>query len=130
MRALILAAGLAFAGAGPGPSVPATAAGARFEILLTPTSTGYDARCQSGCHWQTLSFTCAADCHAVIDANGVYPEATATQGDAAFAFRFYRLPNGWRMESLGGTGWETLGWGCGTFSCTARVTERGVSGPA
>lgn len=130
MRALILAAALALVGPLPASETPVPANAAHFEMVLTPTANGYAADCLTGCRWQSLSFECDNDCVAVIDANGVSLPATEKQGEAEFAFRFHRLPNGWQMESLGGTGWQTLGWGCGTGSCAARVTERGVSGPA
>jgi|GEM_PF-6654899 len=130
MRALILVVGLAIAGPVPASNTPSPAGPPHFEMVLTPTTSGYAAECLAGCSWRTLSFACATDCDAVIDADGVRVPATTEEGDPVFAFHFRRLSNGWRMESLGGTGWQTLGWGCGTGSCAARVTERGVSGPA
>jgi hypothetical protein len=130
MRAFVLAACVAIAGSTACAAAQSQTGGDIFQLELTPTASGYTARCASGCSWQTLSFACAEDCHAVIDANGVYPLATTKQGSAAFAFQLHRMADGWQMESLGGTHWRSLGWGCGAIGCTARVTESGVSGPA
>jgi hypothetical protein len=130
MRKMIVAAGVAAVAALSWALARPVVDDSKFRLELTPTATGYRAVCETGCRWESLSFDCAADCHAVIDANGVYPQATTKQGEAEFAFHLQRIGSGWRAESLGGTGWLSLGWSCGAAGCAARVTDHGVSGPA
>jgi hypothetical protein len=45
-----------------------------FKIVLSTTSNGFEARCEEGCVWKTLAYTCGAQstsCSATIDQFGV-----------------------------------------------------------
>lgn len=111
-------------------ATPAPPPASHFRIAFTRTTAGYTAECASGCKWTALAFECGDECTALIDESGVRIGTEAKIGDPVFAFRFHRTADGFRLVSLGGTGWTDLSWGCGVFSCTAHVDESGVSGSA
>lgn len=128
MRALLLA-GVVLAGLPAVTSRPVDRTPAHFQLTLTPTSDGYAASCTTGCSWKALTFTCADDCHAVIDEAGIDAPATTGHEGAAFAFTFHRKGRGWEAKRLTGTSWLSLGWSCGRLgACSAEVTETGVHG--
>lgn len=122
---LVFLAGIA----GSSPSAPVSQAPqGHFRLVLERSDSGFTAHCEAGCSWKELTFRCVADCHALIDANGVAlnPESRATT--SPFAFRLHPTVDGWAAESVAGTAWISLSYGCGTVACRARVTEFGVSG--
>ena len=111
-------------------ATPAPVPPSHFQIAFTRTASGYEAECSSGCKWISLSFSCVAECNAVIDDSGVEVGAATKAGDPAFAFHFHRTAEGFQLVSLGGTHWEGLSWSCGALPCVAHVDEGGVSGSA
>lgn len=98
-----------------------------FSLVLESSTTGWAARCESGCAWQRLSFGCERACAAIIDANGVATVGAQRLDSAAFRFRAERTPSGIRATSKGGTAWEKLGWSCRLNPCRARIDASGVS---
>ena len=50
-----------------------------FEIQVTKTSNGVEFRCESGCAWKHLSFSCKGDapCSSVVNELGNVPRANA-----------------------------------------------------
>jgi hypothetical protein len=125
----ILVAGLALFAGSASTTVPERAEPiASFSLVLESSSTGWAARCDSGCRWTQLSFNCERACGAIIDANGVVTLATQRQDSAAFRFVVEHTPTGAKATTRGGTAWQTLSWDCGVATCRARVNENGVSG--
>ena len=122
-----LLASLALLG-GAGTATPPAHVPAAFSLVLESTATGWAARCDSGCRWQRLSFTCERACAAIVDANGVRAVTVAVEEDAAFRFRVERTQRGIQATSTAGTAWRTLTWHCANQSCRARVDGLGVSG--
>jgi len=99
-----------------------------FSIVLTTTPTGWAAKCDAGCRWKELGFSCATACPAIVDANGVVTLASPRPEPTAFSFTVRHDHNGAQATSRGGTVWTTLGWDCRQSPCEVRVTETGVSG--
>ena len=99
-----------------------------FSIVLESTETGWAARCDSGCQWERLSFTCAGACAAVVDARGVRTVEAPLEERAAFRFRVERTGRAIRATAAEGTVWTLLTWSCDSGTCRARVDEQGVSG--
>ena len=103
-----------------------------FSVVLEHIPNGWAARCESGCRWGEVAFTCASSCGAIVDANGLVTLASARPDSTAFAFVVE-----WRGDAIvararSGTAWTTLRWACGQAPCRARVNEAGVgavSGP-
>lgn len=129
MRTLLLV-GLALVGSHAVPRPPAQATPAHFRMVISPDGDGYAATCSTGCHWHALNFSCSGDCQVVIDNGGVFINSTTRTEVPTFAFKFRPVEKGWQLESLAGTGWQTLGWRCGMLgACSAEVDETGVRGP-
>lgn len=123
---LILASGAGGSTAVPGnPRLPGAA---HFRIVLESSPTGFTARCDTGCFWRTLTYNCGSNCLAVLDVHGVRGGPATARPDAAFGFRIQGTASGWTAESLGGTFWNTLSYGCWSSRCRARVDEHGVTG--
>jgi hypothetical protein len=112
---------------GVGPATTPTAhAPAGFSLVLESTRTGWAAHCDSGCHWTTITLSCARSCDATIDANGVGPRA-APFVSPSFAFKVERTDREVRAIARTGTAWQTLTWTCFLDPCRARVDANGVS---
>lgn len=105
-----------------------TGSPATFEITLERSGEGWNAYCASGCEWTDLAVTCQNDCRVLIDANGVTinPEEPATA--RSFGFVVSGSGRNWQAESVTGTAWTKVGWGCRPFSCRVRLDEAGVGG--
>jgi hypothetical protein len=101
---------------------------AHFRIVWERSDSGFRAECAAGCLWKKLTFKCASGCRALIDANGLNPDSLATIQPSPFAFRMEPTLDGWHAESLRGTAWRALSYGCRSFSCRALMDEHGVSG--
>ncbi len=101
-----------------------------FRITIDRSDSGFVARCDTGCTWTALSLSCDARCRPLIDANGVYLSPVASPRQAPFAFRFEATANGWKAESVRGTAWLALSYGCGPDNCAAWIDEFGVHGGA
>ena len=99
----------------------------RFQLSLERTAKGWVAQCDTGCDWTELSVACAGDCRVLIDAAGVIANAGNRQTDAAFGFVISRAEKGWQAESVVGTAWSRVGWGCLSGRCRVRINESGVS---
>ena len=71
MLGIVCAAALAIAVGAAGSAAPEPQ---RFTILLTTSSAGVEARCEAGCAWKTLSYSCgdnATSCTVRVDQFGV-----------------------------------------------------------
>ena len=131
MRALLLAAGVAFAAVPAVSHAPVPVAPTHFQLVITPDGDGYSATCAAGCTWHTLGFSCSGECRVVIDNGGVHINSAAETYAPTFAFTFRPVAKGWQLESLAGTAWRSLGWRCGFLgACSAEVDETGVHGSA
>ena len=124
MRILRLAASVCSLGVliGARPQAPI----ARFQVVLERAGNGWRAHCDSGCTWIDLSIGCATDCHAFVDANGVAVDVAIPETKASFGFVIGRADDGWQAESVVGTSWTRVEWGCGRISCRARLDQDGV----
>jgi hypothetical protein len=100
---------------------------ARFQLTLERTANGWAAQCDTGCAWAELSVSCDNRCRVLIDASGVTAPFSGSQTEAAFGFVVSRTGKGWQAESLAGTAWTKVGWGCLTGRCRARIDEVGVT---
>ena len=69
LRALLIGCALS-ATAASASIAQVTAPPAPFSLVLESTTTGWAARCDSGCHWRQVSFDCGRVCGAIVDANG------------------------------------------------------------
>jgi hypothetical protein len=123
-RALVASIAL-IAGAGAAPTIRAPAA---FGLVLESSATGWAARCDSGCRWHQLSFSCERACRAIVDANGLVTVATPHLDSSSFRFIVERTGGEVRATSRAGTAWQTLAWSCTLDPCRARVDAYGVSG--
>ena len=117
---IVLVAGLGVA--------PMARAPVAFSLVLESSATGWAARCDSGCRWRQLSFSCERACGAVIDANGVAHLATPSLDSASFRFIVERSAGEVRATARSGTAWQTLTWRCALDPCRAHVDAYGVSG--
>ncbi|MES2123365.1 MAG: hypothetical protein V4503_01630 [Gemmatimonadota bacterium] len=99
-----------------------------FQLTLERTAKGWAAECDSGCSWKQLSVSCASDCAVLIDADGVSSSVVKARVSDKFGFIVRRSERGWNAESVSGTAWKEIGWGCPLDVCRARVDELGVSG--
>lgn len=107
------------------PPVP-PAEPASFRIALERTSTGWVARCDSGCAWSAVSYTCRSSCAIVIDEFGVRGVPGKPSEGAAFSFRLEPEPKGWRATEAAGTAWREHAKGCASLPCRAVIDEKGV----
>jgi len=101
---------------------------AAFDMMLTRTSSGWSATCDTGCSWRELTVTCADGCRLRIDAAGVTMNVRSSE--AVDGFGFIVGPGKdrtWEAQSLGGTSWKTIGWRCMTDRCRARIDDSGVT---
>lgn len=109
-------------------STPRTRAPASFSLVLQSSATSWAARCDTGCHWRHLSFSCDRACGAIIDADGVVTLATPRFDSTSFRFYVRRTGAEVRATARAGTAWKTLTWTCELDPCRARVDTYGVSG--
>jgi hypothetical protein len=101
---------------------------APFTMTLSRSGDVWAATCDSGCAWITAEVTCPDTCRVLIDASGVSPDVQEAKTRARFGFVVSRDKKSWQAESLAGTAWAKIGWGCGAADpCRARITEVGVS---
>lgn len=107
---------------GAAPTEPAEI----FEITLERSGNDWKAECASGCTWTELAVACPTDCQVLIDANGVTVNPDRPFTVRTFGFVVSGSGRNWQAESVTGTLWTKLGWGCSPFSCRARLTEAGV----
>lgn len=121
-RALITVVALAVTSATAKTRTPAD-----FSLVLESTPTGWAARCDSGCRWHELSFSCEGACGAIVDGNGLVTAVTPRFDSSAFRFRVERTGAEVRATARTGTAWRTLSWGCTTDRCRARVDAYGVA---
>lgn len=98
-----------------------------FRLRLEHTPNGWSARCDSGCNWQSASFTCRIECAALIDQNGVVTAATPRPEPTSFSFTVEWTGRGWTALGRTGTMWTSIGWACREAACQARVDASGVS---
>lgn len=108
------------------PPMPPAGAMASFRIALERTSTGWAARCDSGCAWQSVTYTCRSSCAIVIDEFGVRGAPGKPSEGAAFSFRLAPEAKGWRATDATGTAWRELAKGCALLPCRAVIDEHGV----
>ena len=101
---------------------------AHFRIVWERSDSGLRAECSDGCLWKELTFACPTDCQPLVDANGLNSDSLAKAQPSAFAFRIQRTFDGLRAESLRGTAWQALSYGCRGLPCRARMDEHGVYG--
>jgi len=120
--AFVFGAGMATTRAGR-PAAPAN-----FSVLITATPTGWAARCDSGCHWKEVSFSCPNACPAIVDANGLVTLASPRPDPTPFSIVLHHDRYGAKAESRAGTAWSTLSWDCGESPCQVRVDAFGVGG--
>lgn len=111
---------IVLAGAAP-VRTPAT-----FEIILERSGQGWNAHCASGCAWAELAVTCQNSCSVLIDANGVTLNPEQPNTSRNFGFVVSGSGRDWHAESVTGTKWIKLGWGCPPTSCRVRLDEAGV----
>jgi hypothetical protein len=100
---------------------------AHFEFTLERTASGFAAQCSVGCEWERVAIACPADCRILLDASGV-SYAAVPREVRGFVILLQPTDAGWQARSYGETAWRTLGWGCESRWCRARVDERGVAG--
>ena len=99
----------------------------RFAIVLLRSSSGWSARCLTGCSWREVTTICDS-CEVRIDDSGIGPAKTR-EGTSGFAFTLRASGGGWEARSLSGTHWTGLGYTCGPFrECRARINQSGVRG--
>jgi hypothetical protein len=106
------------------------AAPATFSLVLESKPGGWAARCDSGCRWREVSFSCERACGAIVDANGLVTLATADLDPSSFRFIVERGDGVVRATARNGTAWDNLTWSCTTDPCRVRVDAYGVSGIA
>lgn len=99
---------------------------ASFRIELQRNADGWAARCDSGCAWESLSYTCKSGCPIVIDEFGVSRASDRRVVGAAFSFRLDPEPNGWRATEPTGTAWREHAKRCAWMPCRAVISEKGV----
>jgi hypothetical protein len=99
---------------------------AAFSIELQSTPTGWSARCDSGCRWSEVTFTCAQRCGAIVDQNGLVTKATLRPDSATFLFIVDRTDSTLQAVSRHGTAWTTLSWGCRDEPCRVGIDQLGV----
>ena len=99
---------------------------AGFSIVVGYTPTSWTVECEAGCAWKA-SFTCADACDALVDSMGLVTLGEIRPPDPGFQFIMRRTGQGITAQSKGGTNWTALSWGCGSFSCRARITTAGVA---
>jgi hypothetical protein len=127
MKSMVIAAAfVAFAGLSVPKPVHRSAEPVVFSILLTTTPTGWAAKCDTGCRWKELAFSCRSACPAIVDANGVVTLASPRPEPTPFSFTLRHEHNGAEATSRGGTAWKTLTWDCRESPCQVRLTETGV----
>ena len=101
---------------------------AHFRIVWERSDAGFRAQCSDGCLWKELTFACRADCRPLVDATGLNADSLAKAQPSGFAFRIQPTFDGLRAESLRGTAWQALSYGCRALPCRARMDEHGVYG--
>lgn len=103
---------------------------AAFSVVVETTSTGWLARCDSGCTWREVSFACATACDAILGSTGLFSTATLPPRPTSFLFVLTRTRTGICAEARQGTLWSRLSWSCGaaTNSCRVAVDASGVRG--
>lgn len=101
-----------------------------FSLALASTSSGWAARCDTGCRWREAAFTCRIACDAIVDANGLRTAQAPSVEPVAFSFRVARADSGARAEASTGTAWRALSWSCDNTPCRVRITDHGVQVPA
>lgn len=99
---------------------------ASFRIELERSANGWSARCDSGCAWKSLTYTCATGCSIVIDEFGVRGAPGKPSEGTSFSFRLDPEPNGWRASAGTGTAWREHAKGCARLPCRAVIDEKGV----
>jgi hypothetical protein len=124
--AILLISGATMArGQSPTPTMPHLAI---FAIQLQSRPTGWSARCDSGCRWTSVSFTCERRCGAIVDENGIVTNATLRTDSTAFMFIVDRTDSIVNAVARRGTAWATLSWGCREETCRASIDQLGVGG--
>ena len=99
-----------------------------FSLVVQRIPNGWAAQCDSGCRWKDVSFACARDCAAIVDANGLVTVLTPRTEPTAFSIRLEPTANGVAAESRAGTSWKTLTWECVSSSCPIRLDANGMAG--
>jgi hypothetical protein len=97
-----------------------------FSMVITSTTTGWAAHCDTGCRWSDVSYECPGQCAAVFDATGVATPGATQTDTSVFAFTIERTEQGNLATAQNGAAWQQLTWGCGAAECRARVSTDGV----
>jgi len=96
-----------------------------FSLVLEHSSSGWAARCETGCRWKEVTMTCGG-CTVRLDVAGISElRAMHTKADG-FEFTVSRTSDGLKADAITGARWKSLAWNCEEGTCRARIDETGV----
>jgi len=124
---LTLASALSLAGWTARPTPAAARVANHFSLVLEHSAQGWRARCDTGCRWAEVSFSCGG-CEVRLTSLGMTAVSTPEEVPGTFAFTLTDSGSGWAAKSLRGAGWITLSYWCPQVACRARIDETGVLG--